>query len=130
MLSDRHRSGRPRSSRNEQIVRKVVERVCQAPATGLSRWSVRTLAQHLKMPFATVGRILREQKLYPHRLRTFTFSPDPQYGEKLLEVVALYMNPPQNGVVLCMDEKTGIQALDRTPTYVILASKEASQLDQ
>src|SRR5271165_254249 len=127
VLSDRHRSGRPRSSRNEQIVRKVVERVCQAPAKGLSRWSVRTLAQHLKMPFATVGRILREQKLYPHRLRTFTFSPDPQFGEKLLEVVALYMNPPQqNGVVLCMDEKSGIQA-GSDPTYVTLARSKNSE---
>lgn len=124
VLSDRHRSGRPRSSRNEQIVREVIERVCQAPAKGLSRWSVRTLAQHLKMPFATVGRILREQKLYPHRLRTFTFSPDPQFGEKLLEVVALYMNPPQNGVVLCMDEKTGIQALDRTQPMLPLRAKK------
>ena len=124
VLSDRHRSGRPRSSRNEQIVRKVVERVCQAPVRGLSRWSVRTLAQHLKMPFATVGRILRERKLYPHRLRTFTFSPDPQFGEKLLEVVALYMDPPQNGVVLCMDEKTGIQALDRTQPMLALRAKK------
>jgi transposase len=93
VLSDRHRSGRPRSSRNEQIVPKVVERVWQAPAKGLSRWSVRTLAQHLKMPFASVGRILREQKFYPHRLRTFTFSPDPQFGEKLLKVVAPLHEP-------------------------------------
>jgi transposase len=127
VLSDRHRSGRPRSTRKEFIVRRVVERVCQAPAKGLSRWSVRTLAQHLKMPFATVGRILREQKLHPHRLRTFCFSPDPQFGEKLLEVVALYMNPPQNAVVLCMDEKTGIQALDRTqPMLPLRASKPRS----
>ena len=79
------------------------------------------------MPFATVGRILREQKLHPHRLRTFTFSPDPQFGEKLLEVVALYMNPPENAVVLCMDEKTGIQALDRTqPMLPLRASKPRS----
>ena len=127
VLSDRHRSGRPRSSRSDPTVRKIIETVCQAPAKGLSRWSVRTLAKHLKMPFATVGRILREQKLYPHRLRTFTFSPDPQFGEKLLEVVALYMNPPQNAVVLCMDEKTGIQALDRTqPMLPLRASKPRS----
>ena len=92
-------------------VQKVVETVCQAPAKGLSRWSARTLAGHLDIPSATVNRILRENNLQPHRLRTFTFSPDPQFGEKLLEVVALYMNPPDNAVVLCMDEKTGIQHL-------------------
>src|ERR1700745_174396 len=105
VLTDRHRSGRPRSSRDEQSVQKVVKTVCQAPAKGLSRWSARTLARHLNIPSATVNRILRENELQPHRLRTFTFSPDPQFGEKLLEVVALYMRPPDNAVVLCMDEK-------------------------
>jgi hypothetical protein len=55
-------------------------------------------------------------------LRTFTFSPDPQFGEKLLEVVALYMNPPDNAVVLCVYEKTGIQALDRTQPMLPLRS--------
>jgi transposase len=124
VLSDRPRSGRRRSTRQEPMARKVIERVCQAPAKGLSRWSVRTLAKHLKMPFATVGRILREHNLHPHRLRTFSFSPDPQFGEKLLEVVALYMNQPENGVVLCMDEKTGIQALDRTQPMLPLRAKK------
>jgi len=79
---------------------RVVETVCQAPAKGLSRWSARTLARHLDLPSATVNRILRENQLQPHRLRTFTFSPDPQFGEKLLEVVALYMKPPDKAVVL------------------------------
>jgi len=60
---------------------RVVETVCQAPAKGLSRWSARTLARHLDIPSATVNRILRENQLQPHRLRTFTFSPDPQFGE-------------------------------------------------
>lgn len=127
VLMDRPRSGRPRTSRNERTMRRVVERVCQAPAKGLSRWSVRTLAEHLKVPFATVGRILRDYKLQPHRLRTFSFSPDPQFGEKLLEVVALYMKPPDNAVVLCVDEKTGIQALDRTqPMLPLRATKPRS----
>jgi transposase len=127
VLEDRPRSGRPRSSRDEQSIQKVVETVCQAPAKGLSRWSARTLAKHLKISSATVNRILRESKLQPHRLRTFTFSPDPQFGEKLLEVVALYMKPPENAVVLCVDEKTGIQALDRTqPMLPLRAAKPRS----
>jgi transposase len=127
VLEDRPRSGRPRSSRDEQSIKKVVETVCQAPAKGLSRWSARTLAKQLNIPSATVNRILRENQLQPHRLRTFTFSPDPQFGEKLLEVVALYMKPPDNAVVLCVDEKTGIQALDRTqPMLPLRAAKPRS----
>ena len=85
--------------------------VCQAPAKGLSRWSARTLARHLEIPSATVNRILRENQLQPHRLRTFTFSPDPQFGEKLLEVVALYMKPPDNAVVLCVPLSVSARAL-------------------
>jgi transposase len=127
VLEDRPRSGRPRSSRDEQSIKKVVETVCQAPTKGLSRWSARTLAKQLNIPSATVNRILRENQLQPHRLRTFTFSPDPQFGEKLLEVVALYMKPPDNAVVLCVDEKTGIQALDRTqPMLPLRAAKPRS----
>ncbi len=127
VLEDRPRSGRPRSSRDEQSIKKVIETVCQAPAKGLSRWSARTLAKQLNIPSATVNRILRENQLQPHRLRTFTFSPDPQFGEKLLEVVALYMKPPDNAVVLCVDEKTGIQALDRTqPMLPLRAAKPRS----
>ena len=68
----------------------------------------------MKMPKSSIQGILKKFDLQPHRLRTFNFSPDPQFEEKLLEVVGLYMDPPENAVVLCMDEKTGIQALDRT----------------
>ena len=127
ILEDRPRPGRPRSSRDERRVQRVVQTVCRAPARGLSRWSARTLARHLQIPSATVNRILRDNKLQPHRLRSFTFSPDPQFGEKLLAVVALYMKPPDNAVVLCVDEKTGIQALDRTqPMLWLRASKPRS----
>ena len=104
--------------------RKVVERVCQAPAKGLSRWSVRTLAQHLKMPFATVGRILREQKLYPHRLRTLTFSPDPQFGEKLLKVVAPLHEPTAERSGALHGRKNRHPSARSDATYVILASKK------
>ena len=113
VLKDRARPGRPRSSRDEQSVRKVVETVCQAPAKGLSRCSARTLGRHLNIASASVNRILRENKLQPHRLRSFTSSPDPQFGEKSGGRGALH-GTPDNAVVLWMDEKTGIQALDRT----------------
>jgi transposase len=122
-LADRPRSGRP-VTRTERETKQVVMTACSRPCKGLSRWSVRTLARHLEMPQARVQRILQAHDLHPHRLRTFTFSPDPQFEEKLLEVVALYMQPPQNAVVLCVDEKTGIQALDRTQPVLPLRAKK------
>src|SRR5580700_6729685 len=106
------------------IIQKVITKVCRKPPAELSRWSTRTLAAHLDMPSTSVHRILMEHDLHPHRLRTFTFSPDPQFEEKLLEVVSLYMKPPENAVVLCVDEKTGIQALDRTQPVLPLDRKK------
>jgi len=123
-LGDRARSGRP-TVYQARDVQKVVHTVCRKPAKGLSRWSVRTLSTHLGMAVGTVHAILNENDLHPHRLRTFTFSPDPQFEEKLLGVVGLYMNPPKNALILCVDEKTGIQALDRTQPMLPLRSKKA-----
>lgn len=122
-LADRARSGRPVTT-PERETKRVVMTACRQPCKGLSRWSVRTLARHLGVPQARVQRILQAHDLHPHRLRTFTFSPDPQFEEKLLEVVALYMRPPRNAVVLCVDEKTGIQALDRTQPILPLRAKQ------
>ena len=104
--------------------KRIVETACRKPKKGISRWSVRTLARHLSIDKDKVHRVLKEHDLHPHRIRTFNFSPDPQFGEKLLEVVGLYMNPPGNAVVLCMDEKTGIQALDRTQPVLPLRSRK------
>ncbi len=112
-LEDGARSGRPPAWTIADIQR-VVSTVCTEPPSHLSRWSVRTLADHLDMPPTTVHEVMQDHDLHPHRLRTFTFSPDPRFEDKLLEVVGLYMNPPENALVLCVDEKTGIQALDRT----------------
>ena len=102
--------------------KRIVETACRKPKKGLSRWSVRTLARHLSIDKDKVHRVLTEHDIHPHRIRTFNFSPDPEFGEKLLEVVGLYMSPPENAVVLCMDEKTGIQALDRTQPLLPLRS--------
>lgn len=101
---------------------KVVTTVCGKPPKGLSRWSARTLANRLGVSKSFVHGVLLEHDLHPHRLRTFNFSPDPRFEEKLLDVVGLYMNPPENALVLCMDEKTGIQALDRTQPVLPLRS--------
>ena len=120
-LQDSARSGKP-PTHCAKTKRKIVTTVCSKPPKGLGRWSARTLAVKLKLSKSFVHSVLVEHDLHPHRLRTFNFSPDPHFEEKLLEVVGLYMNPPQNAVVLCMDEKTGIQALDRTQPVLPLRS--------
>jgi transposase len=122
-LCDQPRRGRPVEV-TDALTQKVVLTACGKPPKGLGRWSVRTLARELRLPQARVQRILQAHDLHPHCLRTFTFSPDPQFKEKLLDVVALYMKPPQNAVVLCVDEKTGIQALDRTQPLLPLRAKK------
>lgn len=122
-LKDGVRSGRPLEW-TETDIQRVVSTVCTEPPSYLSRWSVRTLADHLKMPPSTVHEVMQDHDLHPHRLRTFTFSPDPKFEDKLLEVVGLYMNPPENALVLCVDEKTGIQALDRTQPMIPLGPKK------
>ncbi len=122
-LRDNPRSGRPREHGTKDV-HKVVTMVCGKPPKGRSRWSVASLASASKLSRSFVHEVLKEHSLHPHRLRTFNFSPDPQFEEKLLEVVGLYMKPPENAIVLCMDEKTGIQALDRTqPVLPLRQSK-------
>ncbi len=122
-LRDAPRSGRP-LKHGPEIIQRVQNRACQQPEH-YSRWSVRTLAQDLKLPRSTVHQILVASHLQPHRIRTFTFSPDPDFEAKLLDIVGLYLNPPENALVLCVDEKTGTQALDRTQPR-----QETAQLDQ
>src|SRR5438105_8334300 len=81
----------------------------------------------MNLPSSTVHGMLVASGLQPHHLRTFTFSPDPDFEAKLLDVAGLYLNPPENALVLCVDEKPGIQALDRTqPLLPLRAAKPQS----
>jgi len=121
-LQDAARSGRP-PKHSQEILQKVQSRVCQQPEH-YSRWSVRTLATDLGLPSSTVHQMLAASGLQPHRIRTFTFSPDPDFEAKLLDIVGLYLNPPEHALVLCVDEKTGIQALDRTQPLLPLSAKK------
>jgi len=122
-LHDAERSGRP-ALITAALKQKIVNTVCRKPPKGLGRWSVRSLSAKLGINRDAVHRTLLEHDLQPHRLRTFNFSPDPRFEEKLLDVVGLYMSPPDNALVLCVDEKTGIQALDRTqPMLPLTAGK-------
>jgi len=120
-LHDAPRSGRP-PKHSDEVWQRIKTRVCEQPKA-YSRWSVRTLARDLGLPPSTVHEALVSARLQPHRVRTFTFSPDPEFEAKLLDIVGLYLHPPENAIVLCVDEKSGIQALDRTQPGLPLRAK-------
>jgi transposase len=111
-LSDQDRSGRPRTIDH----RRIVATTLKAPPKkfGVTHWSSRLLAGHLGIGDATVARAWREYGVAPWRSETFKFSTDPELVAKVTDVVGLYLAPPENAVVLCVDEKSQIQALDRT----------------
>jgi transposase len=111
-LADDPRSGRPRHVDHRQIVAATLR---PPPRKyGVTHWSSRLLGKHLKVGDATVARAWREYGVQPWRAESFRFSTDPQLEAKVVDVVGLYLHPPQNAVVLCVDEKSQIQALDRT----------------
>ena len=81
---------------------------------GETHWSCRTMAERVGVSPDTVQRIWSARGLKPHLVDTFKMSTDPRFEEKLIDVVGLYLNPPEKAIVLCMDEKSSVQALDRT----------------
>ena len=95
-------------------VQEIVRLTLQETPPGQTHWSCRTMAERAGVSPATVQRIWSARGLQPHRVETFKLSGDPHFEEKLVDVVGLYLNPPENAIVLCMDEKSQIQALDRT----------------
>jgi transposase len=95
-------------------VKAIVQATTQTTPPGQTHWSCRTMAKAHGVSPATVQRIWDAHGLKPHRVRTFKLSNDPRFSEKLTDVVGLYLNPPEKAIVLCVDEKSQIQALDRT----------------
>jgi len=111
-LEDLDRPGRPPRVEQAEV---VVATLQEPPARlGVTHWSSRLLARELGIGNGTVAKIWRRWDLQPWRVETFKFSTDPELDAKVRDVVGLYMNPPENAVVVCVDEKTQIQALDRT----------------
>lgn len=111
-LEDRDRPGRPREIDRAKIITATLKP--PPKKLGVTHWSARLLARHLRTDFSTVARTWREYGIKPWKDETFKFSTDPELEAKVIDVVGLYMNPPENAVVLCLDEKSQIQALDRT----------------
>ena len=124
-LADAPRSGRPRTVDDDEVA-GVLAMTLGPPPDGTTQWSVRRLAAATGVAPTTVHRIWRDHKLKPHQVRSFKFSRDPQLAEKIVDVVGVYLDPPKGALVLCVDEKTQIQALDRTqPTLAIKPGKAA-----
>jgi transposase len=128
-LGDRPRSGRPTEIDEVDVVVATLADEGRPPQRlGATHWSARLLAAELGIGFATVARIWRKWNLQPWRVETFRFSTDPELDAKIRDVVGLYLAPPENAVVLCVDEKSQIQALDRTaPVLPILPGVPAKQ---
>jgi transposase len=113
ILEDRPRSGRPKRISEEREA-AIVEATMKTTPKDATHWSVRAMAASQKVSPATVQRIWKKHKLQPHRVESFKFSNDPEFAPKVRDIVGLYVNPPDKAIVLSVDEKSQIQALDRT----------------
>jgi len=108
-------SGRGRKpSYGGEKIQQIIDTTLQSKPKGRTQWSCRLLARHLGVSKSTVNNVWRSHNLKPHRVKTFKLSRDPHFLQKLTDVVGLYLNPPEQAMVLCVDEKSQIQALDRT----------------
>lgn len=112
-LGDMPRSGGPRTVTDEQVAALVTKTLESAPK-GATHWSTRSMAKEAGLSQSTVSRIWRAFGLQPHRSETFKLSTDPYFVDKVHDVVGLYLDPPERALVFCVDEKSQIQALDRS----------------
>jgi transposase len=120
-LLDAPRSGRPRRMTAEKEA-AILAATQASPAKPMTHWSSRRLARRMGLSHVTVMRVWHKAGLQPHRLRRYMASPDPDFEAKTKEILGLYLNPPEKAVVFCVDEKTAIQALDRTQPALPLRS--------
>ncbi len=118
-LVDEPRPGAPRTISDDDVERVVVKTLEEA-SPGATHWSTRSMAAAAGMSQSAVSRIWRAFGLKPHLVGSFKLSPDPQFIEKVRDIVGLYLNPPDAAMVLCVDEKSQIQALDRTAPVLAL----------
>ncbi|MGW4486021.1 IS630 family transposase, partial [Amycolatopsis sp. NPDC004368] len=125
-LSDEPRPGAPRTVTDERVEAVIVKTLEQSPPDQDTHWSTRSMAAATGMSQSTVSRIWRAFGLKPHQVQTWKLSRDPQFVEKVRDVVGLYLAPPDNAIVLCVDEKSQMQAIDRTaPTLPIMPTTPA-----
>src|SRR6058998_2015875 len=126
-LHDEPRPGKPGTISDEQVERVIVKTLEEQPQDA-THWSTRSLAAAAGMSQSAVSRIWRAFGLKPHQTEAFKLSPDPQFIDKIRDIVGLYLNPPEAAVVLCVDEKSQIQALDRSaPVLPLMPGVPARQ---
>ena len=125
-LFDQPRSGRPRMI-DDADVERVIALTLEATPKDATHWSTRSMARRSGLSHNTVSRIWRVFALQPHRTETFKLSADPLFIEKVRDIVGLYLNPPDRALVLCVDEKSPIQALDRTRPLLPLRPGQAER---
>jgi transposase len=125
-LSDEPRPGRPRTIADEQVEEVIVKALEQPPPNHDTHWSTRSMARVTGISQTAVSRIWRAFGLKPHLEQSWKLSADPQFIDKVRDIVGLYLDPPERALVLCVDEKSQIQALDRTaPTLPLLPTTPA-----
>ena len=125
-LLDQPRSGRPRMI-DDADVERVIALTLDATPKDATHWCTRSMARRSGLSHNTVSRIWRAFALQPHRTETFKLSADPHFIEKVRDIVGLYLNPPDRALVLCVDEKSQIQALDRTRPLLPLRPGQAER---
>src|SRR5262245_18142203 len=123
---DEPRPGAPRTVTDDQVEAIVVRSLETTPRSA-THWSTREMAKVVGFSHMTVARVWRAFGLHPHRTESFKLSPDPLLIEKVRDIVGLYLNPPDRAVVLCVDEKSQIQALDRTAPLLPLRPGQAER---
>ena len=127
LRQDAPRAGRPRAISAEAVA-EVIRKTTQEKPPQATHWSTRSMAAASGISEASVRRIWRAHGLKPHRVQSFKLSNDPQFAEKLQDIVGLYLNPPEHALVLALDEKSQIQALDRTQPGLPLKKGRAQTL--
>ena len=125
-LLDEPRPGVPRKI-NDATVESVIVQTLESRPSGATHWSTRSMARHSGISTSSVGRIWRAFGLQPHRLETFKLSTDPLFVAKVRDIVGLYLNPPDHALVLCVDEKSQIQALDRSQPLLPMRPGQAER---
>jgi transposase len=119
--------GQPPQKLTPEFRARVLERTRQAPPDGSTQWSLRKMAAAMKVNKNLIARIWKEADLKPHRLERYMASNDPQFEQKAAAIIGLYLNPPQNAAVFCVDEKSAIQALDRLDRRLPLSPGRAEK---
>jgi transposase len=125
-LVDEPRPGTPRTITDSRV-EDVITRTLESKPEAATHWSTRSMAKVTGLSPAAIGRIWRAFGLQPHRTDTFKLSTDPLFVEKVRDVVGLYLNPPDRAIVLCVDEKSQVQALDRTQPLLPLGPGQAER---